>query len=145
MQRHGNGLLTGIGILLLVAVIFFGIALINAIDNRRFAVEKQLAAIQEAQDQNMFSPVPFMTNAPDTEALKKLQNDLKNVTEELQKMTDQVNRQNPVNPDFTQKFIPSLSDSVKRLEVLTQDFQKQLEGLPKTQAHQSLVPDHCVE
>lgn len=127
MQRHGNGLLTGIGILLLVAVIFFGIALINAIDNRRFAVEKQLAAIQEAQDQSMFSPVPFMTNAPDTEALKKLQKDLKNVTEELQKMTDQARRQKSVNPDFTQKFIPSLSDSVKRLEVLTQDFQKQLE------------------
>lgn len=111
MQKHGNGLLTGIGALLLIAVIFFGIALINAIDNQRFAVEKLQASILELQDQSMSAPATFMTSKADHKTLKE-------VTDTLKEVTDKLTRQKSVNPDFTQEIFPSLEKSIKRLESL---------------------------
>ena len=111
MQKHGNGLLTGIGVLLLIAVIFFGIALINAIDNQRFAIEKLQASILELQDQGMSTPAAFMTPETDRYALKE-------VADTLKEVTDQIIRQKSVNPDFTQRVLPSLDQSIKRLESL---------------------------
>lgn len=111
MQKHGNGLLTGIGALLLIAVIFFGIALINAIDSQRFAIEKLQASILELQDQGMSTPVAFMTPETDRYALKE-------VADTLKEVTDQIIRQKSVNPDFTQRVLPSLDQSIKRLESL---------------------------
>ena len=85
MQKHGNGLLIGIGILLLIAVIFFGIAVTNAIDTQRFAMENLQTTILEFQDQNTFGMQPFMTHNTSSEDLKKTQEALKTIREELKK------------------------------------------------------------
>ena len=123
MQKHGNGLLIGIGILLLIAVIFFGIAVTNAIDTQRFAMENLQTTILEFQDQNTFGMQSFMTHNTSSEDLKKTQEALKTIREELKKVTDSVERQKSVNPEFTQEILPSLLSVNQKMDDLIKDLQ----------------------
>ncbi len=122
MSKRGNGLLTGLAALLLIAIIFFGIALINAIDTRRFAMENLQKALLEYQDQNVFGAPAFLTTEADREDWKKTRKEIDSIREDLKKMTELMNRQKSVNPEFTQKILPSLSSVNQKLGQLSQEL-----------------------
>ena len=88
MQKHGNGILIGLTVLLLIAVIFFGIVMTNAIDARRFAMENLQKTMLEIQDQSMFGMQPFMTQGTNPEELRKIREQVNSAKEELKKVTE---------------------------------------------------------
>lgn len=122
MQKNGNRFLIGLGILILIAVIFFGIAMTNAIDTQRFAMENLNTTMLEVQDQNMFSAAPYSTGGADPEVLKNTKKEVLSAMEDLQKVTDAISRQNSVTPEFEQEILPSLESAVKKLDALSKEL-----------------------
>lgn len=123
MQKHGNGILIGLTVLLLIAVIFFGIVMTNAIDARRFAMENLQKTMLEIQDQSMFGMQPFMTQGTNPEELRKIREQVNSAKEELKKVTESMERQKSVNPEFTQEIMPSLLSVNQKLDDLIKDLQ----------------------
>ncbi|MBR4076375.1 MAG: hypothetical protein IKK25_05885, partial [Lentisphaeria bacterium] len=123
MQKHGNGILIGLTVLLLIAVIFFGIVVTNAIDARRFAMENLQKTMLEIQDQSMFGMQPFMTQGTNPEELRKIREQVNSAKEELKKVTESMERQKSVNPEFTQEILPSLLSVNQKMDLLIKDLQ----------------------
>ncbi|MBO5959400.1 MAG: peptide-binding protein [Lentisphaeria bacterium] len=114
MQKHGNGLLTGISAALLIAVIFFGISITTSTDRYRFALEDFRRTLQDLQDQSPATPA-----AMPAQERKVLQKEIADTLELLREVTDKNSRHISVKSKNTHDIGPLLSAATEKLEALS--------------------------